>query len=146
MNRNRIIAAVILAFFAVMPVISACDTPEKKSPYLLITVNLDEMAHPVSQANKLYAVFYVGANWSAPWLMIPSSSMSIVTPRLNIGNLPFYFEVWYDADGDGAPSAGDLFQGWNGVTNRGALLVPVALPQTDLMLLNIDLEGTNGTF
>ncbi|MBN2079611.1 MAG: hypothetical protein JW838_11645 [Spirochaetes bacterium] len=145
MKNNCKRAALAIALFVLFAIVTACDSTEDKSPYLIINVNLDEVLHPVSAANKLYAIFYVNPTWSGPWLTLSSASHTIITPRLTIGTLPFCFEVLYDADGDGQPSSGDLYQGWSGKTNRGGdLLDPVLLPKTDLMILNVDLDN-NGT-
>ncbi len=130
-----------MALFVLFAIVSACDSAEDKSPYLIINVNLDEMAHPVSGANKLFLVFYLYSNWTGQWFSMSSSTRMFVTPRLTIGSFPFCFEVIYDDNGDGEPSTGDLYQGWNGATDRTTdTLTSVILPKTDLMILNVDLD------
>lgn len=142
MKNNCKRAALVMALFFLFAIVSACDTAEDKTPYLIVSVNLDEMTYPVSEANQLFIVFYAYNNWTIPWFTMASSTRMFVTPRLTIGNFPFYFEVIYDDNGDGQPSSGDIYQGWNGATNRGAdLLTSIILPNTDLMILNIDLDN-----
>ncbi len=142
MKNNFKRAALAMVLFFLFAIVSACDTAEDKSPYLIINVNLDDMAHPVSAANKLFLVFYLHNNWTGKWLSMSSSTRMFVTPRLTIGSFPFYFEVIYDDNGDGEPSTGDLYQGWNGAIDRTSdTLTTVLLPKTDLMILNIDLDN-----
>jgi hypothetical protein len=131
--------AVILLLL--LPVVFSCDTTKKQDPYLLINVNLDPLANPVSKTNKLYAVFYVNPDWTLPWLTLNSSSNTIVTPRMTIGDFPVFFEIVYDKDGNGIDS-GDLYQGWFGKTDRTTdVLTPIVLTETDVMILNMDLDS-----
>ena len=137
MNKRTMNAAIAVLLIAFFSIVTACDTAADKRPYLVINVNL---SLPVSPANKLFVIFYANPLWSNPWLILSSSTHTIVTPRLNIGNLPFSFEVIYDDNGDGQPSSGDLYRGWQGTTDRGAPLDTILLPTTDLMILNMDLD------
>ncbi|OHD63084.1 MAG: hypothetical protein A2176_08245 [Spirochaetes bacterium RBG_13_51_14] len=140
MKRIRmIIAAAFLLIVA--PLVFSCDTTEKKVPYFIINVKLDQLTYPVSSTNKLYAVFFVNFNWTTPWLNLSSSRLQIITPPLNIGDFPLFFIVFYDADNSGTLNSGDIFQGWDGVIVSGNNLTPIIVPETEMMLLNVDLDN-----
>ena len=138
------LAVIIAAAFFFAP---GCDSTETKIPQLILNVRIDETTYPVSSKNKLYAVFYVKNDWTTPWMTLGFPMRKIITPQLNIGDYPLYFEVWYDVDGDGSPTAGvDIYQGWSGKVDRTSdTLNPLPVSDTELMILNVDLYSF-GTF
>jgi len=135
--RNLLQKLVVAALLAAVPIVISCDTEPDKDPYIVINVNY---SGTVNATNKLYIIFYVLPNWTQPWMILPYSSTQIVIPRLNIGTTPLYFEIVHDINGDGVGS-GDLYQGWDGVTSMAAVLTPLILPETEMVMLNFNLDN-----
>ncbi len=138
MKRTYIRSISIALMIMGLSLLSSCDSAEKKHPYLVININY---SGTVDSANKLYILFYIMPNWSGLYYMTSSTEKRIVIPRLNIGTTPLYFEIVHDTNGDGVGS-GDLYQGWNGVTDMTALLTPLVLPTTlDMVMINFNLDN-----
>ena len=146
LNKKNIIIGLSILLGAAITVVSGCDSTVTHHPEFIINVDIDEVTYPIDNAKKLYATFYLNANFTSPWLTVYSTRKQILTPELNIGNYPLYFEVWYDADGSGTLTTGDSYKGWNGKTNRSSdTLDPLLVSDTELMLLNLDFSSP-GTF
>lgn len=131
---------VIPSLFVILLAVTGCDTEKNKSPFLIIDVNITQ---PVSATNKLYAVFHISPlpPWSEPWLTISSPQKTIVTPQLNIGDFPFYFEVIYDTNGNDTVDTGDFYQGWyNKIDRTAEALSLVVIPEIEVMILHMDLD------
>ena len=145
MKNTSIKHAMMLLVPILLASVLSCDTKKSEQPYLLINVKKSG----VDSTHKLYAVFHVTNNWTSPWLTLNSSSNTIITPQLNVGDFPLFFEVIYDANGNGDHSStGDLYQGWNGKFDRSTPdMTPLIIPEIPVMILNIDLDtpATRGT-
>ncbi len=150
MNRNVVSRILMALIILSLPLVFSCDTAQDKNPFIVINVNY---SGTVDSANKLYAIFYTQADWTGPFLTVESSLKQIIVPPLNIGQTPIYFEVIYDVDGNGIDS-GDHYQGWENMTNPSDSVVPAApltrgnltqmiLPDSDLVMLNFDLDKHN---
>ena len=137
-------------FLVSMPLVFSCDTGKTKHPYIIINVNF---SGTVNSTNKLYVIFYYLPNWTSPWLILDYSSKVIMVPSMNIGTIPIYFEIVYDVDGNGVDS-GDYYQGWYNVTNpldpvvppaplAQGNLAPLVLLNTDMVMINFDLDRYN---
>lgn len=146
-KKKAVCIAVAVIITAAVFTAPGCDSTKAKIPQLILNVKLDEVTYPVSSANKIYAVFYVANDWATPWMTLSFPMSTVITPQLNIGDYPLFFEVWYDADGDGLPTVGvDFYQGWQGNIDRTSdTLDPLPVPDTEIMILNFDLDN-HGTF
>ncbi|HOD16924.1 MAG TPA: hypothetical protein PLA65_09235 [Spirochaetota bacterium] len=146
-QKKAIIFAITVVVAAAVFATPGCDSTEAKNPQLILNVKLDEVLYPVSSANRIYAVFYIANDWATPWMTLNFPMSTVITPELNIGDYPLFFEVWYDVDGDGLPTAGvDFYQGWLGKIDRTSdTLDPLPVAETEVMMLNFDLDN-HGTF
>ncbi len=146
-KKRAITSGLALLITAAVFAAPGCDSTKAKIPQLILNVKLDEVTYPVSSANKIYIVFYVANDWATPWMSLGFPMSSVITPQLNVGDYPLFFEVWYDADGDGLPTPGvDFYQGWQGKIDRTSdSLNPLPVADTEIMILNFDLDN-HGTF
>lgn len=148
MKRNIIKLVSIFLVIVTLMLAVGCDTTEKKHPYIIINVNLSSTL-PVSNAKKLFLVLYYSPNWVIPWMVLESPGKVFFIPRLNIGTTPLYLEVIYDFTGDGIINSGDYFQGWYNKSNVAGPpapltqgnLTPIILPNTEMVMLTIDLDN-----
>ena len=147
-HTRGIITGILFLLMVAVVAGTGCDSTKTYNPNFIINVTIDEATYPVDKGHRVYAVFYVNPDFDVPWMTLNSSWTQIVTPQLNIGDFPLYFEVWYDADGDGLPTTGvDFYQGWKGKTDRlMQTLDPLPVTDTEIMMLNIDLGTTNAFF
>jgi hypothetical protein len=145
-NKKYILPGLIIVVAAVAVLVSGCDSTETHHPEFIINVDIDEVTYPVDSAKKLYATFYLNSNFTTPWLTVYSTRTQIMTPELNIGDYPLYFEVWYDVDGSGTLTTGDVYKGWKGKNDRTSqTLDPLPVSETELMILNFDMSSP-GTY
>ncbi len=137
---DKIKSIILASLLFASPLVINCDTVIKKDPYMIITVGFTPPFAPaLSDTNKLFAIFYVDAFRLTPWMTLTSTTNQFIVPRLNIGSTPIYFEVVYDADGNGVDS-GDNYKGWYNVDSSTAL-TPLVLPETDMVMLTIALDN-----
>jgi hypothetical protein len=146
LNKKAILSGLIIMMTAVVVTVSGCDSTQTYHPEFIINVNIDEATYPIDSTKMLYATFYVNPDFDVPWLTVYSTRSQIITPELNIGDFPLYFEVWYDADGSGTLTTGDIYSGWNGKNDRTTdSLDPLLTTDTEIMLLNFNMTSF-GTF
>jgi hypothetical protein len=144
--RSIIISVFVILLTAVVIASSGCDSTQTYHPQFIINVNIDEATYPVDSGHKLYAVFYVNADFDVPWMTVSSARTQIVTPELNIGDYPLLFEVWYDVDGSGDLTTDDIYAGWKQKNDRTTdTLDPLPTSDTEIMMLNFDMT-TFGTY
>jgi hypothetical protein len=143
LNKKALPSVLVFIIFASVVAGSGCKSSKVYNPNFIINVTLDEVTYPVDKDHRLYAVFYVNPDFDLPWMTLNSSWSQIITPPLNIGDYPLYFEVWYDADGDGLPTTGvDFYQGWKGKIARTTDTIdPLPVTDTEIMMLTIDLNN-----